>query len=63
LPHVLLSHAQNFHNKLRPGGLLISSGYRPSEAPPIYSRFQELGFEYIEQIEIDHWAATVHKKL
>jgi ribosomal protein L11 methylase PrmA len=62
LPHVLLAHAQNFHNALRSGGLLITSGYRPSEAPPIYARFEELGFEFLEQTQIEDWAATVHKK-
>ena len=57
LAPVLIEHAQNIANTVRPGGSLILSGILDSQYPQVKDAYCSLQFEQSEQIQDGEWTS------
>lgn len=59
---IILGHAQDFFNRLKPGGRIIVSGIFDTDRDEVHQKFIKSGFHGLESIKIGKWTALMFGK-
>ena len=60
--NVLLAEIPTYVTHLKPGGLLLVSGFYETDAPDIQAKAEEVGLAWVDYLTRNQWASIVFKK-
>lgn len=62
IARILIDLAPHLNNVVAPGGTLILSGIISMREPAVRRTFDDLGLEFVEQLQIDDWLGMIYRR-